>query len=116
MSPGGVARAGSLMLLLLLAGCGGSTPSPESPEEQALVAAEGRGDERTALPTAELTAHEVVIKLRGNETDIRRCFFANPSARGTLSLSWRVNTEGRIERLKRERSTLSDPRIEQCLG
>src|SRR6185369_1686894 len=43
-------------------------------------------------------------------------FFANPSARGSLSLSWNVNTEGRIERLKRERSTLSDPRVEQCLG
>ncbi len=115
MSPDGVARAGSLVALLL-AGCGGSTPSPESPEEQALVAAEGRSDGRASLPANELTAHEVVIKLRGNETDIRRCFFANPSARGTLSLSWRVNTEGRIERLKRERSTLSDPRIEQCLG
>jgi hypothetical protein len=117
MSPGGVARAQSFLALLLLAGCGGSAPSPESAsEEQTLVAAEGRGDGRSGLPSAELTAHEVVIKLRGNETDIRRCFFANPSARGTLSLSWRVNTEGRIERLKRERSTLSDPRIEQCLG
>jgi hypothetical protein len=116
MSPGGVARARSLFALLL-AGCGGSAPSPESAsEEQALVAAEGRGDGRSSQPSAELTAHEVVIKLRGNETDIRRCFFANPSARGTLSLSWRVNTEGRIERLTRERSTLSDPRIEQCLG
>jgi hypothetical protein len=58
----------------------------------------------------------VVVKLRGNETDIRRCFFANPSARGTLSLSWHVNTDGRVERLKRESSTLTDPRIEQCLG
>lgn len=57
-----------------------------------------------------------MIKLRGNETDIRRCFFANPSARGSLSLSWNVNAAGRIERLERERSTLTDPRIEQCLG
>jgi hypothetical protein len=116
MSPGSVARFGPL-LTLLAAGCGGSAPSAESPDEdQALVAAEGRAEARGGKPLPELTAHEVVIKLRGNETDIRRCFFANPSARGTLSLSWRVNTEGRIERLKRERSTLSDARIEQCLG
>ncbi len=69
-----------------------------------------------AAPKDELTANEIVIKLRGNETDIRRCFFANPNARGSLSLSWNVNDAGRIEHLKRERSTLTDARIEQCLG
>jgi hypothetical protein len=57
-----------------------------------------------------------VLKLRGNETEIRRCFFANPSARGTLQLSWRVSTRGRVEKLKREHSTLSDQRIEDCLA
>lgn len=106
---------GALLAALFASACGGgSTPSPATAEGET-EATEVAAD-KTPTAGSELTAGEVVIKLRGNETDIRRCFFANPSARGTLSLSWRVNTEGRIERLKRERSTLSDPRIEQCLG
>jgi hypothetical protein len=103
----------SLSLLLVLNGCGGSTEPPDSADgaERPRPAA-GKAEPR---PTHELTASEVVIKLRGNETDIRRCFFANPSARGALSLTWNVNTEGRVERLKRTQSTLTDARIEQCL-
>jgi hypothetical protein len=116
MSPRGIARLGSLIAPLLCVSCGAATPSTQSAEARDTLSTRPRAGDEPGVPTSELTAHEVVIKLRGNETDIRRCFFANPSARGTLSLSWRVNTEGRIERLKRERSTLSDPRIEQCLG
>lgn len=109
-----IARALSLSALVLSTSCGGSAPAPESSDDTApLRAAAGR---EAPAPQEELTAAEVVIKLRGNETDIRRCFFANPSARGTLSLTWTVNPEGRVERLKREQSTLSDPRIEQCLS
>jgi hypothetical protein len=108
-------RFAGLVLVLATGGCGGSGSPPESPdaEEAPLTPSAGRA---LPLPQHELTAGEVVIKLRGNETDIRRCFFANPSARGTLSLSWLVNTDGRVERLKRESSTLSEPRIEQCLA
>lgn len=103
-------------LALSLGGCSSSTPAASSPDsEQAEQSGSGK-TRKAAAPKEELTADEVVIKLRGNETDIRRCFFANPSARGTLSLSWNVNPEGRIEQLKRERSTLSDARIEQCLS
>ena len=114
MSLARIARSALVVSVLLVGGCGAPTPNPESPDETpSLRAASGK---RTPAPKEELTASEVVIKLRGSETDIRRCFFANPSARGSLSLSWNVNTEGRVERLKRERSTLSDSRIEQCLG
>ncbi|HYQ18269.1 MAG TPA: hypothetical protein VEQ58_20985, partial [Polyangiaceae bacterium] len=81
-----------------------------------MTAAAGKLEGGARAPQDELTAAEVVIKLRGNETDIRRCFFANPSARGSLSLVWNVNADGRIEHLKRAKSTLSDPRIEQCLA
>jgi hypothetical protein len=107
-------RSALVLSVALVGGCGGATPDPETPDREP----SGRHARTKATPTPkeELTASEVVIKLRGNETDIRRCFFANPSARGSLSLSWNVNTEGRVERLKRERSTLTDPRIEQCLG
>src|SRR6187551_1130009 len=114
MSLLGVARSALFVSVILVSGCGGPTPSVESPDDEpSLRAASGKS---APAPKDEMTASEVVIKLRGNETDIRRCFFANPSARGSLSLSWNVNTEGRVERLKRERSTLTDPRIEQCLG
>jgi hypothetical protein len=100
--------------LLFASACGGTATPAESADDAApLRAAAGT---EAALPAQELTASEVVIKLRGNETEIRRCFFANPSARGTLSLSWVVNGDGRVERLKRGESTLADPRIEQCLA
>jgi hypothetical protein len=98
----------------LVSACGGATEPAESADDAVTLRA-ASGQESPA-PKEELTAAEVVIKLRGNETDIRRCFFANPSARGTLSLAWTVNADGRIEALKREKSTLSDPRIEQCLS
>ncbi len=114
MSLLGVARAALVLSLVLASGCGASTPSADSADDEA--AARRAAGKDGPPPKDELTASEVVIKLRGNETDIRRCFFANPSARGSLSLSWNVNAEGRIERLKRERSTLTDPRIEQCLS
>lgn len=108
-------------LLLLAGACGGSAPPAEDPsgassDDRPLTAAAGHVASTTRAPQDELTPTEVVIKLRGNETDIRRCFFANPSARGSLSLVWNVNAEGRIEHLKRARSTLSDPRVEECLA
>jgi hypothetical protein len=114
MSLPAVVRASLGFLLALLSGCGSSTPAAEGADDEAAAAAANGKD--AVVPKDELSASEVVVKLRGNETDIRRCFFANPSARGSLSLSWNVNGEGRMEHLKRERSTLSDPRIEQCLG
>jgi hypothetical protein len=114
MSPLRASGPALALSLLFVNACGGATPGAETPEaELSPASATLKG---APQPKDELTASEVVIKLRGNETDIRRCFFANPSARGSLSLSWNVNVEGRIERLKRERSTLSDSRIEQCLG
>jgi hypothetical protein len=115
MPPTATTRPLPYLLMLLLSACGGPTSPASSADDEATEAARGSKSKARA-PRAELSASEVVIKLRGNETDIRRCFFANPSARGTLSLSWHVNTDGRIEHLKREQSTLSDPRIEQCLG
>lgn len=107
-------RALPLLAVSVLSACGGGSPSVASPDDEASETSSAKA--RVPAPAAELSAGEVVLKLRGNETDIRRCFFANPSARGTLSLSWHVNTDGRIEQLKREHSTLSEPRIEQCLS
>ncbi len=94
-----------------LGACGVAALTPDD-----LEAGAGKGSTREQSPALELSAAEVVLKLRGNETELRRCFFANPSARGTLQLSWRVSSESRVERLKRERSTLTEPRIEACLA
>jgi hypothetical protein len=116
MAPIGISRALACLSLLALVACGGSTQSAQSPHDAADDSRSGGHAKREArVPATELSAADVVIKLRGNETDIRRCFFANPSARGNLSLSWHVNRDGRVEHLKREHSTLSDSRIEQCL-
>lgn len=104
-------RLSPLVPLAWLVSCAGSARDPESAADPS-----PRHASTTGAPAAELTPAEVVLELRGNETDVRRCFFANPSARGSLSLSWVVNTDGRIERLKRERSTLNDTRVEQCLS
>jgi hypothetical protein len=104
----------TVMGLSLVSACGAETSGAEHVESPPrLEAASGR--QPRAQKEESLSATDVLIKLRGNETDIRRCFFANPSAHGTLSLSWNVTTEGRVARLKRQSSTLSDPRIETCL-
>ena len=113
MSAIGFIRVTTLCFLVQASACGGSTPHAQAPAGDS--AAHDAKREEQPQPS-ELTAAEVVIKLRGNETDIRRCFFANPGARGSLSLSWLVNGEGRVEQLKRERGALTDPRIEQCLS
>lgn len=107
-----IARAALLWALpCSLIACGGATPAAEVVDES------DRANPGGGKPlAAELPAREVVIKLRGNETELRRCFFANPSARGSLQLSWRVTSEGRVEKLRREHSTLSEPRIEECLA
>jgi hypothetical protein len=120
MSSSALASGFAALVLVSATACGGSAPPPATPTEpedlRPLTAASGRAERPTRAPREELTPAEVVIKLRGNETDIRRCFFANPGARGSLSLVWNVNPEGRIEHLKRGQSTLSDPRVEQCLA
>ena len=65
---------------------------------------------------AELSAIDVVTTLRGNETDLRRCFFANPGARGFVRFSWSVDAAGLVHGVKREYSTLGDRRVESCLA
>lgn len=97
-------------LLFASSACGGSAAPPaESPATE--PEAEAREVEHT-----ELTANEVVQRLRGNETDLRRCFFANPSVRGAARFSWQLDVTGKVKGVRREASTLHDERIEQCIG
>ena len=98
------------LVALALAACGGSTPPAAAPAEP---------KEENAAPEAhrpELTPAEVVQHLRGNEAELRRCFFANPSLRGAVRFSWSLDVTGKVHRVRRESSTLSDPRVETCIG
>ncbi|MEP7049055.1 MAG: AgmX/PglI C-terminal domain-containing protein [Pseudomonadota bacterium] len=101
------------LLLSSLLACGGSAPSAATPSE-----AEVTGEPRAPRPAkrVELAATDIVTRLRGNETDLRRCFFANPSSHGAARFSWQVDTEGKVHGVRRETSTLGDTRIETCLS
>ena len=108
----GLCCAAPLLLSSLLA-CGGSAPAPAAPPE------EGAGESSPNTPKAkglELAASDIVTRLRGNETDLRRCFFANPSLHGAARFSWQLDTEGKVHAVRREASTLGDPRVEACLS
>ncbi|HET7545268.1 MAG TPA: AgmX/PglI C-terminal domain-containing protein [Polyangiaceae bacterium] len=71
---------------------------------------------KTAPRLAELPPAAVVHHLRGNEADLRRCFFANPSLRGAVRFAWQLDVTGKVQGIHRESSTLSDPRVESCLS
>jgi hypothetical protein len=96
---------GSAFLLFGLSGCATSTPRAASTEATA----------HGAPGAAELPAAEVLQHLRGNETELRRCFLANPNQRGALRFSWKVDVTGKVHGIRREPSTLNDPRVEACL-
>ena len=101
-------------LLLGLVACGGSAPDAAAPrsatsEDSALAPGPKRGH-------VELAASDIVQRLRGNETDLRRCFFSNPSLRGAARFSWQLDVEGKVHGVRREASTLGDARVEECIG
>lgn len=101
----------SATLALSLSACAPSaTPHAEAPAEQPTPA------EQAKARSVELSATEVVQHLRGNETDLRRCFFTNPSLRGALTLSWKLDETGKAHDVKRLTSTLGDRRVEACIA
>jgi len=102
-------RHSVLLTSLVLTACGGSPPPPAAPETPSV-------EEEPEARNPELTATEVVQHLRGNETELRRCFFANPSLRGSARFSWQLDVTGKVHGLKREASTLGDARVEACIG
>ncbi len=98
-----------MLLSLALTACAGSAPSATAPAPAAEDAA-------PQAQRAELTPAEVVQHLRGNEADLRRCFFANPSLRGAVRFSWNLDETGKVHGVRRETSSLSDPRVEACIA
>src|SRR5450755_2584389 len=102
-------------LMLGLFACGGSSP-PQTATPDNAVAGDKAPAPGSKAKRAELGASDIVQRLRGNETDLRRCFFANPSLRGAARFSWQLDVEGKVHRVRREASTLGDSRVEECIG
>lgn len=105
----------AVSIVFAVSACGSSPPpsaaSPEHAEAETSVAVE---EPKARLP--ELPPAEVVHHLRGNEGDLRRCFFANPNVRGAVRFAWKLDVTGKVHGIHRESSTLSDSRVESCLS
>jgi len=107
----------SWFLVLLLAGCG-AAPASAVPPARAPAQDDAPGDppEAATERSSELPAAEVVQHLRGNENDLRRCFFENPSLRGAATFTWRLDVNGKVHRVRHEASTWNDPSVERCIA
>jgi len=107
----------ALSVALSLGACGSSPPPSAASAEQAeatTTSATAAQQPKARLP--ELPAADVVHHLRGNEADLRRCFFANPSLRGAVRFVWKLDVTGKVHGIRPESSTLSDPRVEACIS
>jgi hypothetical protein len=105
----------AVFVFLALSACGSSPPpkvaAAEHPKFEPKSEASAPKPRLPELPPALVVHH-----LRGNEADLRRCFFANPSLRGTVRFAWKLDVTGKVQGIHRESSTLSDPRVESCLS
>jgi hypothetical protein len=97
--------------VLAMSACGGSPRPAAAPESKSSAGPSSEPKEARV----ELAAGDVVQHLRGNETDLRRCFFANPSLRGAARFSWQLDVEGKVHSVRREASTLGDSGVESCI-
>ena len=111
----------AVSVVFALSACGSAPPpraaSVDNAGSESASRAEAKADvgkPKARLP--ELPAADVVHHLRGNEADLRRCFFANPSLRGAVRFAWKLDVTGKVLSIRRESSTLSDPRVEACLS
>jgi len=98
--------AGSVVLALL--GCGGSAPDPRSAEQEEQERL--RSDD---LP--ELEPRRVVTAMRGNETEIRKCFFRAPSAAGFVRIGFKVDRLGVVHGAAVRESSIGNEAVESCL-
>jgi hypothetical protein len=105
----------ALPVVFALTACGSSPPPRAASTEPAEASTRTEpGEAKARLP--ELPAADVVHHLRGNEADLRRCFFANPSLRGAVRFAWKLDVTGKVHGIRAESSTLSDPRVEACIS
>ncbi len=104
--------------LLLTSGCGGATPEtppPRAPKHTASVPKKPKRKAKARRPTRSIEANKVVLAIRGNEVELRKCFFRAPSARGAIHITWQVDKGGFVHDPVLEASTIDDPAVESCL-
>lgn len=102
---------------IAVSACGSSPPpraTSASADKAEFEAKTEPHQAKTRLP--ELPPADVVHHLRGNEAELRRCFFANPNLRGAVRFAWKLDVTGKVQGIHRESSTLSDARVESCLS
>jgi hypothetical protein len=103
-------------LVVLVAGCGGAEPEPKvphAPKQVAIAKHKRKVKARKKLPR--LDADKVVQAIRGNEVELRKCFFRAPSVRGSIHVTWQVDAEGSVHEPVLEASTVDNRDVEGCL-
>ena len=104
----------AVLLCMLATGCGGAQPEPvQAPKKAASRKSKHRTKPHKKL--AELEAQCIVQAIRGNEIELRKCFFRYLSARGTIRVAWEVDAEGLVHDPELGSSTIDNADIEQCL-
>jgi hypothetical protein len=103
------------VIAMLATGCGGAQPEPVQAPKKAAIAKHARKAKPRRKKLPELEAQKIVLAIRGNEIELRKCFFRFPSARGRILVSWQVDAEGIVHDPELGPSTIENPNIEQCL-
>jgi hypothetical protein len=93
---------------LLLLGCGGSPAARSADGETRSGRASGR-----QLP--ELEPRRVVTAMRGNEAEIRKCFFRAPSEGGFVRVAFQVDRLGEVHEVAVRNSSIGNDAVEKCL-
>jgi hypothetical protein len=91
--------------------CAASETAPvREPEAPTKIAKTKRKKNIAALDPA-----RIIIAMRTNELDVRKCFFRAPTSRGFVRLGWRVDKSGSVQDVEIERSTINNEAVEDCL-
>lgn len=93
----------------LVMACGGGTPSAQSPDDD-----ESPRSLVSELP--ELEPRRVVTAMRGNEAELRKCFFRAPSQGGFVRVGFEVDPLGVPQQVAVRSSTIGSKEVEQCLA
>jgi len=110
-------RLGSAAATLpLLAACGGEAkPAPTTPAAAPARTKPQAKAKAAALP--EIDPAQVVLGLRGHETELHDCFdHAGEDRPSFVQLGWRVTEEGEVKDVQVVRSTTSSNAVGPCLA
>jgi hypothetical protein len=97
-----------VVALSALAACG-NAPKAHAPD------AEEPSAEAAAKELPELEARRVVTAMRGNEAELRKCFFRAPSEGGFVRVGFEVDQLGVPRAVAVRDSTIESDEVERCL-